>query len=373
MIVASKFGNNNNNNNNNNLNVSNYTNDCKILEFIGKNIAARRANGDLLFFTTSDMLPQNNLLYFFNFHLNNEYIIPNSIYLNRRVEIDNEFLNNSQMWYNNASQGQECPCNLPSISIVDKYISQLKFERKQQRMRQQGDQLRNAQLSDIRKKNFESSHGQFSDKDRRSIDSNINGNININNFRRNMMQQGLLSNDLNESRSRVRYVNKDCFFVPWNAIGGCNGDFQLIFKNDFEKVYGFLEAPQVLHIDSELCTRLRLIYKFNILKISDKCCLYHQFHKRSENTRNKRRGGCNWFQQDKEEWQLLQYGNKVKIKDRNLKQKNSKGEIITHIFVANKSVDDLWNTTNGQYIDKDNWGMPNVIIPEIVWQPKVPV
>ena len=108
---------------------------CKILEFIAKNIAARRSSNDMLLFTTSDMIFPIKLLKFLNFNLNSKFIKPKTLILTTRDMITQQQLielntNESNIDFFTQFDSVQCPCVLEvnettSASNIDDSITDI--------------------------------------------------------------------------------------------------------------------------------------------------------------------------------------------------------------------------------------------------------
>lgn len=431
----------------NGLSWQDYANNCHLLEFIGKNIGARRANGDLLLFTTSDMIPQYRLLKYLNYHLNNINFIPNVLYLSQRPDIDMNKYGKldlkykkilSKVKYHN-DDNINCPCDLPTDLHRSNFL-------------QGGDVI------DLQNKERDIRRGRrrrlLLAMDNAINVINVSNNISINrdNFGNyyntdqsgwyNNSEQRLTSHDLKKTsrnmiefednskkkdkkeKKEIKNENNDniCWFNIWDIHKYCIGDFQMLFKNDFFKVYGFLEIAQIVHIDSEFCHRLHLIYKFALVQLNDECVVYHQWHPRNGKHQAMMHDytsfhGCNSIYEDSNPlnkyqtqylWSMLPYtimknetllrwerakrltnltapqnkrlskNARTEISDRgkvSRKLLSAKMEPIETVrkekwFVfAGKKEDDLWLTDNAKFIAKNDWGFPQLDIPETVWEP----
>ena len=84
---------------------------CKMLEFVAKNMAARRSASDMLLFTTSDMIFPIKLLKFFNFNLNSKFLRSNTLVITTRDTVTLEQLITLNKGSSN-NNSVECPCRL---------------------------------------------------------------------------------------------------------------------------------------------------------------------------------------------------------------------------------------------------------------------
>ena len=170
-------------------------------------------------------------------------------------------------------------------------------------------------------------------------------------------ETGGTSNMYNDRRYLQSLMELHCHWKDWE-IPWSYGEFQMLSKRSFDIIGGYMQAPQVFDIDSELFSRIKYVYRWDIVGINLDCTVFHQYHinfdVHKQENRDKILNTCN---------QLLPIQND---------EDDTVGNIpfwkqYFEMYGWNMSLHDFFKHQNAQWITK-HWGVPTLAnIPEIVW------